>query len=154
MRLCLLAPVAFAILTGCAAVDNRASAISQIRAAEGAAIQAFGERDAAKAAAFYAPGAALMMTNMKTVKSADIGPLLKEMMSDPNFSMKFDTARIEAARSGDLGYTTGAYTMTMTDAKSKKVLHETGKYVTVYAKQADGSWKIIDDMNNPDAPAT
>jgi len=74
-------------------------------------------------------------------------------MADPNFSMKFNTAKVEATASGDLGYTTGAYTMTMTDPKSKKVLREKGKYLTVYGKQMDGTWKIVDDINNPDAPA-
>ncbi len=158
MNYSLLAPVAFAILTGCAtapppAVDNRDEAIKQIRAAEDAAIRAFGERNADKSATFYAPDAALMMTNLKTVSGAAIKPLLKEMMDDPNFSMKFATAKIEATKSGDLGYTRGAYTATMTDPKSKKVVQETGKYVTVYAKQADGTWKIVDDINTPDAPA-
>ena len=32
-------------------------------------------------------------------------------------------------------------------------VREAGKYLTVYAKQNDGSWKIVDDMTNPDAPA-
>jgi ketosteroid isomerase-like protein len=30
---------------------------------------------------------------------------------------------------------------------------ETGKYVTIYRKGADGSWKAIQDINNADAPA-
>ncbi len=151
--------IAFAVLTGCATapppvVDRRAEAVQQIRVAEEAAIRAFGERNVDKSASFYAADAALMITNMQMVKGAEIKPLLKEMMADPNFSMKFDTAKIEAAKSGELGYTRGAYTMTMTDPKSKKILREAGKYLTVYAKQDDGSWKIVDDINTPDAPAT
>lgn len=88
----------------------------------------------------YVPDAALMMTNIPIVKGVDIKPLLKEIMADPNFSMSFNTAKVEAPESGEFGYTRGTYTLTMTDPKSKKVLRESGKYLTVYAKQADGSW--------------
>jgi ketosteroid isomerase-like protein len=148
----------FGLLAGCAKapppqVDHHAEAVYGIRAAEETAIRAFGKRDADQSASMYTLDATLMMTNMPAVKGADIKPLLKEMMADPNFSMKFNTAKVEATASGDLGYTTGAYTMTMTDPKSKKVLRETGKYLTVYGKQLDGTWKIVDDINNPDAPA-
>ena len=45
------------------------------------------------------------------------------------------------------------YVLTATDPALKKVVSETGKYVTVYAKQADGKWKIVEDINNADAPA-
>jgi hypothetical protein len=40
----------------------------------------------------------------------------------------------------------------MTDPKTKKVLIERGKYVTVYKKQADGGWKAVADIDNEDAP--
>jgi hypothetical protein len=43
--------------------------------------------------------------------------------------------------------------MTMTNPKTKKPVTEKGKYVTVYKKQADGTWKAIEDINNADAPA-
>jgi ketosteroid isomerase-like protein len=150
--------VAFAMLAGCATapqpvVDHRAEALKQIRAAEDAAIRAFGKRDADESTSFYATDAALMLPNMQVVEGAGIKPVLKEMMADPNFSMTFDTAKVEASTSGELGYTRGAYVLTTTDPKSKKVMRESGKYLTVYRKQPDGSWKNIDDINNPDGPA-
>ncbi|MBN9657189.1 MAG: DUF4440 domain-containing protein [Acidobacteria bacterium] len=158
MNKSVLPVILFGLLAGCAKtpppqVDHHAEAVYGIRAAEETAIRAFGKRDAGLSASMYSLDATLMMTNMPAVKGADIKPLLKEMMADPNFSMSFNTAKVEATASGDLGYTTGAYTMTMTDPKSKKVLREKGKYLTVYGKQMDGTWKIVDDINNPDAPA-
>jgi ketosteroid isomerase-like protein len=159
MNKSVVAITAFAVLAGCGTrpqpvVDNRAEALRAIQAAEGAAIRAFGKRDAVQSASMYAPDATLMLTNAPSVKGAEIGPLLKEMMVDPNFTMTFHTAKVEAPRSGEFGYTRGTYTMTMTDSKSNKILRESGKYLTVYARQADGSWKIVDDINNPDAPAS
>ena len=43
--------------------------------------------------------------------------------------------------------------MTYTDTKTKKVLSGKGKYVEVYMKQADGSWKDVADIGNADGPA-
>ena len=44
--------------------------------------------------------------------------------------------------------------MKSTDPKTKKVLTEKGKYVTVFQKQADGGWKAVADIFNEDAPPT
>ena len=52
---------------------------------------------------------------------------------------------------GDLAYMQGHYTVTATDGKTKKKVTEKGKYVTVYKKQVDGTWKAIEDINNEDA---
>jgi ketosteroid isomerase-like protein len=159
MKYAYLPVMAFVILAGCGpapapVADQRAEALNAVRAAEEAAIRAFGERNAEKSAAFYAPDAVMMMTNMKVVKGGEIPGVLKELMADPNFTMAFETGKVEAAKSGELGYTRGAYTMTVTDPQTKKAVKEVGKYLTVYAKQADGSWKIVEDINNPDGPAT
>jgi ketosteroid isomerase-like protein len=60
---------------------------------------------------------------------------------------------VEVSTGGDLAYSQGAYAFTGTDPKTKRVMSEKGKYVEVYKKQADGSWKIVEDINNADAPA-
>ena len=156
----LMAVAGITILTSCApmapvVVDEREAAIRGIRATEDAAIAAFGERNADKSASFYAPNAMVMITNMKIIEGRPaIQATLKDMMADTNFSMKLSTLKVEAAKSGEIGYTRGAYTMTMTDPATKKMVSETGKYLTAYGKQADGSWKMVDDIFNADAPAT
>jgi hypothetical protein len=42
--------------------------------------------------------------------------------------------------------------MTMSDRDAKKVLREKGKYVTIDSRQADGSWRMMEDISNADAP--
>ena len=42
--------------------------------------------------------------------------------------------------------TRGSYTLTVTNPKTKKTVDEHGDYITVYKKQADGNWKVIEDM--------
>ena len=60
--------------------------------------------------------------------------------------------KVDVAKSGDLGYSQGTNTWTMTDPKTKKVLTGKGKYVTVFKKQADGNWKAVADIAIEDAP--
>ncbi len=47
-------------------------------------------------------------------------------------------------------YSVGTYSMTVSD-RDKKPVTDKGKYVTVYKKQADGSWKAVHDMWNSDS---
>ena len=56
---------------------------------------------------------------------------------------------------GDLAYAVGTYRMTLTPKKAgaKAFPTEEGKYVEVLKKQADGSWKILHDIWNTNAPA-
>jgi ketosteroid isomerase-like protein len=39
----------------------------------------------------------------------------------------------------------------MTNPKTKKPATDKGKYLTVYEKQADGSWKAVADTFNSDS---
>ena len=55
---------------------------------------------------------------------------------------------------GDLAYATGTYRMAVTPKKpgAKPLPVEQGKYIEVLKKQGDGSWKIVHDIWNADAP--
>ncbi len=60
----------------------------------------------------------------------------------------------EVAQSGDLGYTWGFYTVTSKTDNGETVKSH-GKYLNVWKKQADGSWKVAVDMGNKSpAPET
>ena len=56
-----------------------------------------------------------------------------------------------SAKSGDMVYSEGTYTMTVTNLKTKKAMTDKGKFMTVYTKQADGSWKAVADTFNSDS---
>jgi ketosteroid isomerase-like protein len=159
MKHALLPIAVFVILVGCSQtpapiVDNREGDARSLRAAEEAAIKAFASKDVDQMVSAYSGDAKLMLSNSPILKGKDLRSAIKSMVADPNFSMQFRTDQVEAAKSGELGYTRGAYIMTMSDPKTKNVLRETGKYVTIYARQADGSWKIIEDISNADGPAS
>ncbi|MHB1096355.1 MAG: YybH family protein [Gemmatimonadaceae bacterium] len=52
---------------------------------------------------------------------------------------------------GDLAVETGTFAFTLAPKKGNDI-SEKGKYLTVWKHQADGSWKIIRDINNSDLP--
>jgi len=49
----------------------------------------------------------------------------------------------EVAKSGDMGWTWGRYQLLV----DEQLLHQ-GKYVNIWIRQADGSWKVRVDMGN------
>ena len=51
----------------------------------------------------------------------------------------------------DLAVETGAYELTL-QPKSGPVIQDKGKYLTVWKRQTDGSWRIVRDINNSDLP--
>lgn len=64
--------------------------------------------------------------------------------SDSALKVQWVTSRAEVAASGDLGYTYGSYTSQF-KTESGKDTTAYGAYITVWKKQADGSWKFLAD---------
>ena len=124
-------------------------AVAAIKAAEGEMLKAFQAKDAAALTSHYASDAVVAVPE-RTVKGLDaIGKANADDLKDPAFKLNFTNERADA--SGDLGYTSGSYTVTYTDPKTKKVVDGGGTYVTVFKKQADGSWKAVADIATPGA---
>lgn len=149
---------ALALLSGCSqtpipAVAHRESDVNLLRKTQEAAIQAFVSRNADHMVSAYSADASLMFPNSPILQGEDLKTAIRALAADPNFSIQFSTDRVEVANSGEIGYTRGTYTMTRSDQDTRKVLREKGKYVTIYSRQADGSWKMMEDISNADAPA-
>ncbi len=155
----LLTCLVLALLTaGCSnapappAPDTRAADLQAVKDVEAAWQKDANSKDADKWANYFTedgsglyPGSATL--NGKAAIKAAIAPL----MADPNFSLAFQSTRAMASKSGDMVYSQGTYTMTMTDPKTKRPVTDHGKYLTVYTKQADGSWKAVADTYNSDS---
>lgn len=58
---------------------------------------------------------------------------------------------VEVDGRGDLAYVRGRYSMVMA-LPSQPELSESGKYIEIWRKQPDGSWKLFRDIFNADAP--
>ena len=133
--------------------DTRAADVQAVKDVEAAWVKDVTTKDPEKWASYFAedgsglyPGAGIL--NGKAAIKAAMTPIL----ADPNFSLTFQSTRAMASKGGDMVYSQGTYTMTMTNPKTKKVMTDKGKYLTIYSKQADGSWKAVADTFNSDSP--
>jgi uncharacterized protein (TIGR02246 family) len=110
-------------------------------------------KDLEKIAAHYADDAVLIAPGTQPAIGKDaIHSALKQMVADNALSLSFQADRVDVAKSGDVGYTQGSYTLTLTDSATKKPINDKGSYVTVYKKQADGSWKAVSDIASSATP--
>jgi len=123
---------------------NRGAAA--IRALEERWNQDWARRDVARLAAHYTDDAVLMAPGTRMVGLARIRAGIAEMVADPALALHFHADRVEVSAAGDLAYTQGTYTMRMTDPRSHRPVEDHGSYVTTYRRQADGSWKAVDDI--------
>jgi uncharacterized protein (TIGR02246 family) len=146
---------AFALAAACAPpepADTRAQDEAAIRALETAWSAALQAKDVDKFVANYAPDAVTLPANGPIATTpADIRKGIAEMMASPGLSMTFRPTSVFVAKSGDVAYTYGTYDLSMTGPDGRPVTDK-GKYVTVYKKQADGSWKAAVDTFNSDLP--
>ena len=146
------------LLSGCtqapppAPPDTSAADEKAIRDGEVAWNADWASKDVEKIAAHYADDATLMIPGAPLMKGKDaIKAGFKPMTADTNLALTFSASSVAVSK--DIAYTQGSYTLTSTDGKTKKPVSEKGSYVTIYKKQADGSWKAIEDINAPEAPA-
>jgi ketosteroid isomerase-like protein len=106
-------------------------------------------KDVERVASFYAEDAIAYPPNEPAaVGRAAAKKIWAAYFADPTFAISWKTLHAEVA--GDLGYTSGSYEDSFKGPDGKTV-HEKGKYVCVWRKQKDGSWKALHDIWNSDA---
>lgn len=67
--------------------------------------------------------------------------------SNGKYVLQWEPKKAEVSKSGDMGYTWGTYSITSEDEKGQKRTSY-GKYLNVWKKQNDGSWKVLIDIGN------
>jgi ketosteroid isomerase-like protein len=103
-------------------------------------------KDLDKFMSYYAPDATVYAPGMPaTSGTGPIREAMAQMTSAPGFSLEFSPTKAEVSASGDVGWTTGSYQANMGGTPEK------GKYVTVWRKQTDGTWKVTEDIFNADS---
>ena len=137
------------------AADNREADARTLRDGEVAAfIKDWGGKDVVHIAVHYTDDGNVIVPNAPLMTGKDaIGKGLKQAMADPNWSRALQSAQVEVSRGGDLACTRGTYVLTATDPAGKKAVTENGRFLTIFRKEADGSWKAVQDISNAEAPA-
>ena len=69
-----------------------------------------------------------------------ISQLVNRNRSQPGFSLSWEPETAVVARSGELGYTSGSFELSVSDPAGNPVT-KPGHYVCIWKKRADGSWK-------------
>jgi uncharacterized protein (TIGR02246 family) len=132
--------------------DTRAADVQAVKDVEAAWLKDVATKDAGKYASYFADdGCALYPGAATTCGREAIKALVTTYYADPNFSFTLQDTRAVASKGGDMVFTQGTYSMTVTNPKTKKSVTDKGKYVTIYMKQADGSWKAAVDTSNSDS---
>ena len=133
---------------------DEAAIRTSIEAADAKFTAAINKGDTATAFGVYSDDAILMMPGEKPWRgraelSKGFGGLMSAMTVS-EMSMKTETLLV----SGDMAVESGTYAMTLTPkaGKNPKATKDEGKYLTTWKKQADGSWKIVRDINNTNLP--
>ena len=129
-----------------------AAAKTAIEAANARFLDAMKRGDTATAAQNYANDALVMLPNAAPAQGhAAIAKSLAEWIAmAPIKDGKATTLDVMVA--GDLALETGRYVMTV-GLKGGKTMTDSGKYLTAWKRQPDGTWRIVRDINNSDLPA-
>lgn len=107
-------------------------------------------RNADTLASYYAPDAIAYPPNEPAAIGQDAAKKIwASYFADSTFSISWQTDHAGVAKSGDLGFTTGSYEDSF-QGPDGKLVNEKGKYVCVWAKQPDGTWKATHDIWNSD----
>lgn len=152
-RLAILVPIL--ALTACAPQpaaeppappDTRAADAATIHTAVQAWSAAAQAKDIEGFVSVYAEEAVLMLEGAPDIQGVEaIREGIAGMMQDPNFDLSFEADDVVVARSGDLAYETGTYSLTLSDPEQNPVT-QTGHYVVLWEKQPGGQWKVVFDV--------
>jgi ketosteroid isomerase-like protein len=142
------------VVVGVALGQTNSKASDAIRVADEAWLKTYVAKDVDKAVAFCDVQGSMLWPNVPaaTGKNA-IAKLTASAFAIPDFKLVWKPDKVGIARSGDLGYTSGTYIWSFRDT-SGKLVSDKGKYLTVWKKQADRSWKVLFDMFNSDLPTS
>jgi len=134
----------------CLAADAKLE--QALRDADAQWSKAAAAKDLDKTVSYYSNDAIVMPPNASSATTKDaIRNVWKDMIASAGLTITWNATKVEVAKSGDIGFVSGTYELTMNDANGKPV-NDRGKYLEVWEKQADGTWKCGADIWNSDLP--
>jgi ketosteroid isomerase-like protein len=113
------------------------------------AFSALSSKEGPKAACLATFSSDAKMLNQYATGAEGIRELFMQLPASA--TLTWEPAYVDAAASGDIGYTWGRYTLTLQSGKPGGRPHiEMGNYVTVWKRDYLGHWKAVLDGGNAD----
>lgn len=126
------------------AAIRKASDVEWLKAAQA--------KDVERVISFYSDRASVLPPNAPAATDREaIRAIWARMVGAPGFAINWHTTTVEVSRAGDLGYQLADYEVSLNNPEGKPI-SDRGKYVAVWKKQSDGSWKVVADIWNSDQP--
>jgi uncharacterized protein (TIGR02246 family) len=130
------------------------NAVAEVRAADAAWLKAYQAKDVEKSAAFFGEQGSMLVPNNPILTGREaIARFIARSFTAQDYKIAWHPNKADVARSGELGYTSGTYKLSFTDA-SGKAIADKGKYLMVWKRQANGAWKVLFDISNSDGLRT
>jgi uncharacterized protein (TIGR02246 family) len=141
------------IASGCGSTpkDTRAADETTIRALDAQWAKSAAAKDLDATVGYYSDDASLLAPNSPIASDKQSIRESWNALLSPDTTLTWQATKVEVARSSDLAYVVGTYQLMTNDPKGS-VAADRGKFVEVWKKQADGSWKTVTDIFNSDLP--
>ena len=98
---------------------------------------------------YYAPNAIVMPSNQEVVRGRDAIAAFFENYP-PFTDLQFTSVEVDGGE--DIAYVYGTYSLMLTLPGEEQPVPDRGKYIEIWRRQEDGSWKIELDIFNSDLP--
>ena len=108
-------------------------------------------RDVEKTLSYWTDDAVVISAGQPILKGKNaIRQMVEGGYKNPSFKISWEPKSAEISKSGDLGYLIEDSQITVNDSTGKPVTQHF-KSVTVWKKQADGTWKNVVDVMSPES---
>lgn len=107
--------------------------------------------DLEKTVSYWADSAFLVAAGQPPLIGREaIRKMVEEGFKIPGFEISWEPVMVEVSESGDMAYLIENSQTSFPDSTGKRIILK-NKAVTIWRKQADGSWKNVVDISTPDA---
>lgn len=134
---------------GCSSNPDLAAELENLSAADRAFARATAARGVEGWVANFAEDGVMFQAGAIVRGHAAIGELMAPAFSDSSYSLSWEPEYAEVSRTADLGYTVGRYESRRVGPDGMSLVG-TGRYVTIWRRDADGRWKVVLDIGSPD----
>ncbi|HKY60458.1 MAG TPA: DUF4440 domain-containing protein [Gemmatimonadota bacterium] len=97
----------------------------------------------------FAPEGAMISGQGEITGEPYIRAAMAPILTDSTLAFTWRPQRARVAESGELGYTVGDYRISRIDSMGQAAeTLDRGKYVTIWRRQPDGTWKVVADIGS------